>query len=94
MEIKKDNKNGLMHRREVLVKIEVEKAPSNAEAVKLIADQFKSSEENIMMEQVMGTFGKQSFLIKASIYDTPKLKEEAVVRLTKAKKTAPAAPAE
>ena len=88
MEIKKDNKNELMQRKEVLIQIEMDKNPTNVEASKLIADQFKSDEDKVMIEQVKGTFGKKTFLIKASIYNTKELKEEAVIRLTKAKKVA------
>jgi hypothetical protein len=41
-----------------------------------------------MVENAKGTFGKDSFLIKACIYDTKELKEEAFKRLIKAKKAA------
>ena len=88
MKIQKDKKNELMQRREILMQVEMEKTPSNLESCKLVADEFKSNEENVMIEQVKGTFGKKTFLIKASIYNTKELKEEAVKRLTKVKKVA------
>lgn len=92
MEIKKDNKNELMQRREVIVQVEMEKTPSNAESAKLVVDEFKSSEDKVMIEQVKGTFGKKTFLIKASIYNTKELKDEAIKRSIKTKKApAPAA---
>jgi len=89
MEIKKDNKNELMSRREVSVILETGKTPSYAEASKLIADHFKSGEENVMVENVKGKFGRKTFLINASIYNSKELKEEAVKRLIKQKKAKP-----
>lgn len=81
-----------MQRQEVLVEVEMEKTPSYVEASKLVAEQFKAKEENIMIEQVKGTFGKKTFVIKASIYSTKELCEESRKRLIKPKKVA-AAPA-
>lgn len=91
MEVKKDIKNDLLNRREVSVLVETDKNPGFAEGAKLIADQFKADEENIMVENVNGKFGRNNFLITASIYTTKELKEEAVKRLTKPKKQAVAA---
>ena len=91
-ENKKDKRNELMKRREAELIKEAEKTPSFAEALKIMAEEFKAPEENIMIENVKGGFGKKTFLIKAGIYDTKELKEEAVKRLTKPKKAA-AAPA-
>jgi ribosomal protein S24E len=54
--------------------------------LKIIGEHFKASEENIMIEKVKGKFGRKTFLINASIYNTKELKEEAVKRLTKQKK--------
>jgi ribosomal protein S24E len=86
MHIKKDIKNVLMKRREVQIIVEAQKTPSFAEAAKLLAEHFKSPEENIMVEKVSGKFGRNTFLISASIYDTKELKEESFKRLTKTKK--------
>ncbi len=92
MEMKSDIKNELMNRREVQVLIESDKNPSFSEASKMMAEQFKVPEENIMMENVKGKFGRKTFLLKASIYDTKELKDAAFKRLTKTKKgAAPAA---
>jgi ribosomal protein S24E len=95
MEIRKDNKNELMARREVSVVTSADKTPSFVEASKAIGEHFKSDEDKIMVEGVKGKFGRKTFLINASIYNTKELKEEAVKRLTKQKKakTAEAAPA-
>jgi ribosomal protein S24E len=86
MKVKKDFKNELMQRREVHLVGEFDKNPSFAEVSKIVADQFKANEEDIMVENINGKFGRKTFLIKASIYDSKELKEAAVKRLTKPKK--------
>jgi len=91
LEIKKDIQNKLLGRRELQVLAEAEKTPSFAESSKMISEQLKAPEENIMIERIGGKFGANTFLIKASIYDTRELKESAAKRLTKPKKAAPAA---
>lgn len=77
-----------MKRREVEFILESDKNPSFIEVSKIISEQFKSSEENILVEAIHGGFGKKSFLIKASIYDTKELKDAAQKRATKVKKGA------
>ena len=92
MEVTKDFKNELMQRRELDVVIESPKNPSFAEVSKMVSEEFKSPEDQIMIERIKGTFGRNTFIINASIYNTKELKEEAFKRLVKTKKTA-AAPA-
>ena len=75
-----------MNRREIDLIVEGEKNPNYVEVSKMIADHFKAQEENIMIEKIKGKFGRNTFLIKASIYDTKELKDEAFKRLTKQKK--------
>ena len=86
MKIQKDIKNNLMKRREVSIIVEATKNLSYAEAAKVIADEFKASEDTIMVEKVAGKFGRNTFLINASVYDTKELKEESEKRLIKPKK--------
>ena len=86
MEIKKDIKNNLMKRRELEIVLESDKNPSFSEISKLLAQDLKAEEESIMVENIRGAFGKKDFIIKASIYDTKELKDEAFKRLTKTKK--------
>jgi ribosomal protein S24E len=93
MKVQKDIKNDLMKRREISVVVEAPKNPSFPEALKMIAEHFKSPEEHIMLENVKGKFGRNTFLINASIYESKELKEEAFKRLVKQKKAAAAAPA-
>jgi len=92
MQIKKDIKNDLMQRRELQISIESDKNPGFAEATKLIADNFKVNEDQIMVENILGNYGSKTFLIKAEIYQSKELKDDAVKRLIKPKKIA-AAPA-
>lgn len=93
-ENKKETRNELMKRTEVQIIKEAGKNPSFAESLKIVSEECKAPEENIMVENIRGKFGSSTFLIKASVYDTKELKDEAVKRLTKPKKAAPGAPAE
>jgi ribosomal protein S24E len=93
MKIQKDIKNDLMNRREIQFILESSKNPSFAEISKLVSEHFKAPEENIMVENVKGKFGANTFLIKASVYDSKELKDESFKRLTKFKKTTAVAPA-
>ena len=88
MEIQKDIKNDLMQRREVAFVMEFAKNPSFDEMAKVVSEEFKAPEENIMIEGVKGKFGRNEFLVNASIYTSKELKDESFKRLTKAKKVA------
>jgi ribosomal protein S24E len=88
MEVKKDIKNDLMQRRELELVLDFDKNPSFADATRLIAQDFKANEDQIMVENVLGKFGRKTFLIKAAIYNTKELKDESVKRLIKPKKDA------
>ncbi len=88
MEIKKNIKNDLFGRKEIEVILTADKTPSFAEMSKLFGEHFKAEEDSIMIENVKGKFGRNTFLIRACIYDTKALKDEAFKRLIKAKKVA------
>jgi len=91
MEIKKNIKNDLFGRKEIEIILTAEKTPSFAEISKMLGEHFKAAEDEIMVENVKGKFGRNTFLIKACIYDSKALKDEAFKRLIKAKKVAVAA---
>jgi ribosomal protein S24E len=92
MEIKTETKNELMGRKELSLVLESSKNPNFVEVAKMLAEQFKTSEENIIVEGINGKFGRKNFLINASVYDTKELKDAALKRSIKVKKTvAPAA---
>ena len=86
MEIKSDIKNELLGRRELVLLLDYDKNPSFVDAAKLIADNFKVSEENVLVENIYGGYGRRIFKIQASIYDTKELKEKAQKRMIKVKK--------
>ena len=86
MEIKKDIQNKLMQRRELQFVIKSENNPSFAEVSKMAAEEFKVSEDQIMVENVKGKFGRETFLIILSIYDTKEIKDASFKRLIKSKK--------
>ncbi len=88
MEIKKNIRNDLFGRKEIDIILTAEKTPSFAEISKMLGEHFKSEEDAIMVENIKGKFGRNTFLIKACIYDNKTLKDEAFKRLIKMKKVA------
>jgi ribosomal protein S24E len=88
MEIKKDFNNKLARRREVEFILDYAKNPSFVEMTKLVADNFKVSEEQVLVENIKGAFGAKSFVIVASIYENKELKDAAEKRMIKVKKVA------
>jgi ribosomal protein S24E len=87
MKIIEDKNNELLNRREVKIVIEANKNPSMQESTKMIADEFKASEENISLKVVKGKFGRKTFLVVASIYNNKEDKEKTEVT-TKKQRTA------
>ncbi len=71
----KDFKNELLNRREVKIIINAPSNPGYAYSAKLISKQFKAAEEAIVVKNVKGKFGRDTFLIDAFIYDSVKDKE-------------------
>lgn len=70
MNIKKNIRNELFNRTEMSAVVEAEKNPSFDEMRKEIAKEFSSSEDKIDVYNVKGKFGRNSFLVKANIYDS------------------------
>lgn len=83
MEIKKENKNELMKRKEISFLLESAKNPSFAEMKKLIAEKYSKSEENIDVYNIKGKFGRNTFLVKAYVYDSKEALEKAVQKTGK-----------
>jgi ribosomal protein S24E len=65
-----DFKNDLLKRREIKLIIEAQANPGFSNALKMIAEQFKSKEEEIVVKTVKSKFGRNTFLIDAFIYDS------------------------
>lgn len=85
MKIIEDKNNELLNRKEIKIIVEAGKNPSMQEAVKIIADHFKTKDENIVVKGIKGKFGRNTFLISSFIYDTKEAKEK-IERKTKGKK--------
>jgi len=78
MEIKTDTKNQLFKRQEVVFVVESEKNPTFDEVKKQIAEQFKTSEANIDILKLCGSFGSNKFVVEAHIYDKPEDAKKAI----------------
>lgn len=85
MEFKKNTRNELMKRQEISFLILDKKNPGFEEMKKKISGEMKKPEECIDVYNVEGKFGRDSFLVKAYIYDSKK-ELEAIKTLSKTKK--------
>ena len=80
--------NKLLHRKEVVISLHSEKTPSKIEVAKELAKNFKSTEENIIIEKIDSKFGKKEFTVYAKVYHDhqSKNKYETVTRKEKKKR--------
>ena len=85
MEIKKDFKNELLKRQELVIVVEAEKNPSFDEIRKKISEKFSKPEEVIDVCNIKGSFGSKEFTIEAHIYES---KDELakIINMRKSKK--------
>ncbi len=86
MQVLENKKNMLLNREELVATIQSEKTPSKIEILKIIANQLKKHEDQIVVEKIEGNFGNHEFLIKAKIYDDVKTKDKYEVVPRKVKK--------
>lgn len=70
MEIKKDFKNDLFGRQELVLEVKSEKNPSFDEVRKMIADKVGKPEENVYVNRILGGFGNDVFEVEAQVYDS------------------------
>jgi ribosomal protein S24E len=70
METIKNFRNDLLKRNEVKVVVTADKNPGLVNAVKMIAEQLKTKEENVVVKELKSKFGRDSFLIDAFVYDS------------------------
>jgi len=70
MEIKKDFKNELFGRQELVFEMRSEKNPSFDEVRKMISDKISKPEENIYVKKILGSFGNDNFEIEVQVYDS------------------------
>lgn len=88
METKKNIRNDLFKRQELVLELGSEKNPSFDEARKIVAEEVSKPEENIDVYGVRGSFGRRVFEIHAYIYDSKDdLKKMLELRKTKKQKT-------
>lgn len=85
MEYKKNIKNAMMKRQEISFIVKSEKNPGFAEMRKKISEDMNKPEENIEVYGVQGKFGRDTFLVKAYVYDSKK-DLDAIKLLSKTKK--------
>ena len=69
-------KSGIFYDYGAPIGMDGQKNPSYDEAIKSISTQFKAPEENIVIDQLKGKFGRKTFLITAKIYKTKEDKEK------------------
>ena len=72
--------NKLLHRKEVVISLHSEKTPSKIEVAKELAKNFKSTEENIIIEKIGSKFGRKEFTIHAKIYHDHQSKDKILRR--------------
>ncbi len=76
MEIIEDKENFLLNRKEIKIVVEAEKTPSLEEALNIVSENFKAEKDLIVINQVKGKFGRNTFLISAFIYKNKEDKDK------------------
>jgi len=66
----KDTKNSLLKRRELKLVVEAPSNPGFLKASEIIAHHTKAPTETIVVKNVKGKFGRNTFLIDAFIYNS------------------------
>jgi ribosomal protein S24E len=76
MNIIQDKDNFLFNRKEIRIIVEAEKSPSFEQASDIVSKEFKVEKDNIVIKEVRGKFGRNTFLISGFIYKTKEDKEK------------------
>jgi len=76
MEIKRDFKNNLLGRREIIVVVEAEKNPGIEAVKEMISSELKADKELVVIKKLEGHYGKSVFDVEAFIYNSKEEKEE------------------
>lgn len=87
-----DKESALLHRHEMIVELDYEKAPpSNKEAAAFIASQKKVDEARVAIKKIAPVYGTKKSRIFAYVYDSvdAKQKVEPKIKVKKAKGEAP-----
>jgi len=72
----KNFRNDLLKRNEVKVVMSAGKNPGLVTASKDIAEHLKTKEENVVVRELKSSFGRDTFLIDAFVYDSVMEKEK------------------
>jgi len=70
MELTKNFKNELLKRKEVKILLEHIGSPKNEDVKKMIAQEFKSDENLVVVNTIKGKFGRKTFLIDVFVYNS------------------------
>ncbi|MFA5019857.1 MAG: hypothetical protein WC533_02045 [Candidatus Pacearchaeota archaeon] len=68
--------NLLLKREEIVVIISSNVTPSKKDVVKMLSEEFKKPEENIVIEKIKSKFGIKNFEVHAKIYNSIKDKQK------------------
>lgn len=87
LNILEEKKNPLFKRTEIKASIENEIAPKKIEIAEAFSKKFSIPITNIVIKNILGSFGSKVFKINAKIYDSPEAKEKTEPKNSKIKKT-------
>lgn len=65
------NHNKLLKRHEVLFHLTSQGAPAAIEVMKKLAEEFKVTEEHVVVKRISNKYGTGLFEVDAVVYDTP-----------------------
>lgn len=83
MQIQKESKNELFKRQEVSLILESDKNPNFSDVKKKLSEKFSKPEEAIDVYNIKGKFGRNTFLIKAYVYDSKEALNKAIQKTKK-----------
>lgn len=84
-QIIQEKENPLFKRKEVQLNIEADVTPSKKEVAKILAEKFKTQEENIVIKKIHGKFGSKNFKVTAHIYASREDKDKVAEKDKKSK---------
>jgi len=85
-EILEEQDNFLTNRKEIKIIVKAEKNPSFEEASNLLQEKYKTEKDLIVIRQIKGKFGRNTFLISAFIYKSKEDKEKFELKKKQEKK--------
>lgn len=71
-----DRHNILLNRKEAKLIVEASKNPSYDEALVIVAKEMKAEPECVVIKNVKGKFGRNTFLVSAFVYKTKEDREQ------------------